>query len=286
MYDRLATAYADSKQTTKAEETLERKIRNNPDNFEYMLQLAEFQRTTGNAAAESATLAKLTQNSERTPSVHLLLGDYYSRTGRTDTAIGEYRTGAGKLTGPFQQACQAKAATLLLSRGQMAEAKSLATQLRKASPEDPECPSALWIGNDLRCRCATLDKLIHELEVYMGTTKGLDTRAVQARCPRRTLRAQLSVRDISNCSAEIIQALSTRERLLSVVEMATVEGQLILAKAINRLGRATEARELLTKLVRAYPENAEIHYQLGMLLFGNKDYGSAVRELDAASGRR
>jgi tetratricopeptide (TPR) repeat protein len=282
VYDVLAFVYMQTGQTGKAEEILSRKVHNNPGNFEYLIQLAELYRNTARPGAEAAILGGISKASSQVPAAHLLLGDYYSRTGRGDQAISEYEAGAKVLKGPELAACQSKAAILLMGRGRNREAGVFAAELRKAKPEDPDS-QALYLAVKLPdADAAELQDLIRGAEAYIARTRGLETRKVQAQLARAySARAEVETGYRQLQQGDNMGARHAGEAMIRD-QTAAFEGSVILAKALNRLGQPDAARDTLAGLIRRYPEKTDVHYQLGLVLLGTGDYEEAAREFKAA----
>src|SRR5579872_2518732 len=94
IYDLLFQHYRSENRLAEAEDILRTKVKNNPNELNYALQLAAFYASRNERERMSAVLQKLLENPQRYPEAHLRVGDFYGVLHEWPEALRQYEEGA------------------------------------------------------------------------------------------------------------------------------------------------------------------------------------------------
>src|SRR5262249_18494323 len=99
--------------------------------------LANHYALVGNRAAMLQTLQEIKSHAADYPQAYLKVGDFYLRLGDGDSAIKEYREGAGKEP-KLKLTFEKRIIEVLMRQGKRAEAADMNAQILKQDPNDPD----------------------------------------------------------------------------------------------------------------------------------------------------
>jgi tetratricopeptide (TPR) repeat protein len=139
-YMALYKLYMAEQKTAEAEQLLKEAIQNNPKSHEYMERLAYHYGVLGRRDDMLNVLAQIKAHSKDFEAVYSVVGDFYLRTGDTESALREYREGIQK--DPKRKALyQHDIISTLIRQGKRAEAAEVNNEILKENPKDPDAKS-------------------------------------------------------------------------------------------------------------------------------------------------
>lgn len=295
IYNALYVQYMRQKNTDAAEQILKDKIENNPGKGAYVLELAQHYYLTNNRTAMDVMMQKL--NDEKTyPEGHLLAGDFYFfRVREFDHAQDQYETGVKDF--PKEKVIYQKRLVELFANqtAKSREANQLLAAILKENPKDSDAVAMraalqLQSGNleQINLAANDLQSLVtknpknHLLRFNLAralAAKGqLDAarlqleEAVKLR-PDFIMARQLLTR-IYAIKGDYGNALKASEEILAI-DRNNLQAHLMRSSALLRMGDRDKAREELNYITKAYPENPEARWQVGLIDFQEKNYKEA-----------
>ena len=292
-YDALYRYYVSSKRPLEAENILRSKVKANPQQAGYLLQLAEHYRRGGKIQEMNATVATLLNDSKTFPEGLMMAGDFYNQTGDREQALKYYEQGA-RTSAEDKLAYQKRAMSVLNAMGRQDQALSLIEEALRAHDKDPELHMAralIWLNQGKAD--AALAELRQQdqnqqdnagVKYHLGRAlllKGKSNEAIAAWQES----AKLQPNFIDPKIALAGNALENRRYdeagrwadQVIAVSPGNVEAQLLRAKALQGLGRQAEAKTLLTNLRRQAPGNAAIDLELAFLSLRQNQAGEAEK---------
>lgn len=139
-YMTLYRLYMIQQKTGEAEQLLKEAIQNNPKNHNYLERLAYHYGALGRRDDMLNVLAQIKAHAKDFDAVYAVVGDFYLRTGDSDSALREYREGIQK--DPKHKAVyQHDIIQVLLHQGKRAEAAEVNNQVLKENPKDSDAKS-------------------------------------------------------------------------------------------------------------------------------------------------
>ncbi len=303
VYDLLYGVYMKSGQTEKAEEILQRKLRNNPAVGPYWIQLAEYYRVTNRVPAMTAVLERLTGDLKTFPNAPMLVGDYFSQIRDFDRAAGEYSQGLKDDPGEAPLYLR-KMATIFMAQGKNAEAAKVVDALVTLEPGDA---GARGMHVALELPGATRDKaqkIIGELQpmierqpdnfelhYFLGRAYGIkgDSGSMEEarvqyeealRLNPEYVPARLALLRIEVGRGEYSKAATTAQQVLAT-DPGNLEARLSNATALAQMGDTDHARQELQIAVEGNPGSRDARYQLATLDYGQRDFRGAEAEFQA-----
>ncbi|MEO5922735.1 MAG: tetratricopeptide repeat protein [Bryobacteraceae bacterium] len=296
MYDLLYIQYATRKQFAEAEALLRLKTENNPNNSDFVLQLATHYASLREIAKMDQTMALL-NDEKRFPTGHLSAGDfYYLRLREFDRAKGQYE--AGLTAVPKDKATyQKRLVELYAATNRNDEANKILAQVLKDTPDDSE---AVAMRAAMRLTTGNRDEVnlaVNDLQGLVSKTPGNHllhfnlARALLAKGDVEPARLQLE--ETIKLRADFVQAheflariyLSRNDATKALQESDTIlkldsknlGGHLARSSALLLLQEKDKAREELDYVMKMYPQNADARYQVGFLAWQDKDYAKAAQ---------
>lgn len=302
MYDLLYIQFIARRDYAKSEEIYRLKNENNPNNEQYVVQLASHYGLTAQKDKMEQTLGLL--NDEKTfPQGHLAAGDfYYLRLRDFERAQQQYEAGVGASSDKEKKAVyQKRLVDLYAASNRGPEADRLLTEVLKEFPKDPE-----GLAMKAAMRLATGNR--EEIELAANELQGLVAQAPENHVLHFHLgRALLAKGDLEPARVQFNETVRLRPDFIAAREFLTriylsrEDGQnaLLEAEAILKmdpnnltahLARSSallairdfsKAREELDFITKTYPNNVEARYQIGYLAFQERDYAKASQVFDA-----
>lgn len=300
IYDVLYTQYALRNRLDDGEAVLRLKVQNNPDNGNFLLQLAAHQFITKQRDAMEATIAKL-EDDQKFPNGRLLAGDFFFlRLQERDRARREYEAGIQAF--PADKAIYQKRLVELLAAGnENTQANAVLADVLKDDPDDPD---ALAMRAALRLTTGSRE----EINMAANDLQSLVTKSPNNHLLRFNLaRALLAKNQTDQARLELEEAIKLRTDFLAARELlariylakqdapkALQEADEILqldAKNLTaHLTRSSalliqndreKAHEELDYITKSYPQNADAQFQVGFLAYQEKDYTKASQVFGA-----
>jgi tetratricopeptide (TPR) repeat protein len=294
VYDALYRLYLSSGRPGEAEGILIRKVRENPKEGTYKLQLASYYASANKKTEMASAMQMFLSNPGGDPQVYLKAGDFYAALGEWSAAQQQYNLGLAA-NNKDRLLYQIRLARGLLTQNKRAEGLKVLNDALAEHPDDKDVRSlraALLLdaprtskpGEALSEFKALVDKNPDDSFFKLVYAKGLLETGDLA-----TARSQLQEvvkRDPHSVEAQVALA-NTALRLGSAkeavdhanaalaVDSGNVQGQLILGSALLRAGRPDEAASVLTQVARQVPQSIEVRLQLAYVDLHRKKYAEA-----------
>ena len=310
-YDRLYYQYMVDKQTDDAERIMKLKVENNPKSSGYVIQLAAHYVIVNRRADMDATMRRLSDEKQY-PDGHLVAGDFYlARLRESELARQQYE--AGMAAFPKEKAVYQKRLVELYARaGNNAQANQLVDALLKDSPKDPDAiamHAALLLTSGKK---EQVDQAAADLQGLVAKTPGNHllrfnyARALLAQVQNETDdirrqsgldKARLQLEDAIKTRPDFVaarelltkiylskrdpnKALQVADELLQV-DPNNLTGHLARSASLLALKNTDKAGEELNLIIKAFPENPDARYQVGLLAWQNKDFKKAEQVFES-----
>jgi tetratricopeptide (TPR) repeat protein len=284
IYDVLYSFYRQTDRMADAESVLRSKIANNPNQAEFMSQLAMHFAQIGKWAEMKAALEPLLRDSKSFADGHLVAGDFYVRVRNFDGAIQQYET--GKASDPSRKLVYEKRLVLALAaKRKPEEALRMLDEILKQEPNDAGSRmnrATLLVASG---RPSAVDKGISEIKELLSRND---------KDPSLYYRLGQAIErkgDIPGAQKEFLAAINLRpgypEALLALLETGRLlhdyKGMIryadrLLALApgnravrLNRtrgligMGAYDEARSELRRLARESPQDRDVQLELAII---------------------
>jgi tetratricopeptide (TPR) repeat protein len=295
-YDFLFAQYQAAGKTQEAEDILKLKVSNNPENADFLLELARYYAAASKPAEMNAALQRMLDRPADFPDGRIRVGDFYSSQGKLDEAIHLYREGAAaspKDATSFRK----RLVRLLAGQRKFPEALEQADTILKTKPDDQETKlarAAIWLEEgkpesldpaltELRAqvRIKPRDPVLHYQLGLALFRKGDPDGALRewtasAGMNRSYLPPRLSSTSLELAQGRPLEALRISEEILAI-EPANADARLLNAVCLIRAVRLPEARNALNRLISDSPRNLNARYQLGVLAISEGKYAEAER---------
>jgi tetratricopeptide (TPR) repeat protein len=291
IYDLLYAQYARQNNAAAAEELRKQEAANNPTQAKYVIQLARHYYYTGKKPEMEAAIQQLSDE-KRFPEGHLMAGDFYFRQLK-DAASAQAQFEAGVKAFPKDKAVyQKRLVELFAMTGKSTQANELLASILKDNSKDND---AIEMRAALMLTTGNRD----QINQAANDLQGLVTRAPQNHMYQFNLaRALLAKGDLDGAKAHLEEAIKQRKDFvlardvlariykvkgdpqkelkeseeIIVLDRNNLKAHLMRSDALLALGEKDKARGELNAIQRAYPQNPEAHYQMGLLSFEEKDY--------------
>lgn len=295
-YDLLYALYMQQNRPEDAAALLRSKVENNPQNGDYLLQLAGHYYATENTAAMDDAIQELAE-SGRYINGHLLAGDFFMARLR-DFDRGEQEYEAGIAASPDDKALyQKRLVELYASTNRNAEANRTLNQVLEDHPDDADAQAMhaalrLTTGDEEEVKLA-----VNELQALVASDQ--ENHVMQFNLGRALLaqgdltQATLTLEKAVSLRPDFVQARILLARLYLVQSDFTkalqmseeaiardpnnVSAHLSRSTALLNLGERERAREELNFIISKFPQNPDARYQIGLLAFQEKDYDQASK---------
>jgi tetratricopeptide (TPR) repeat protein len=301
LYDILYAHFMELKRPAEAEDVLKRKIANNPHNSFFVTQLCRHYWTLGQRERATPLLAQITSRSDEFSEGHLDAGNFYADNLDWNNASREYEAGIGanpknKLT------YQRHLATALLSTGRRPEAEKTLDAILKDHPDDDDARAsraalrlAAGTPQDLDQAVADLKPLVEKQPGNIKYAYQLG-RAYELKGADESAKAQyLAILGFNRSDIPTLDSLShvyLREQRFSdakrysdmwlAIDSRNPSARLVQSASLFGLGDYSQARTVLTGLIRDYPKLEGPYLQLGLLDVQEKQFDKA----EALLGKR
>lgn len=294
MYDLLYVQYARQNNVPAAEALLKLKVENNPTQARYLVQLAGHYFFTGKKAEMDAVMQQL-NDEKKFPDGHLLAGDfYYLRLRDADNGRAQYEAGVKAF--PKEKAVyQKRLVELFAQTGKSQQANDLIATILKDDPKDNDAIAMraalmLTTGNREQINAAANDlqalvtkspqnHLYHFNLARALVAKGeIEPARLQLeeaiKIRSDFIVARIMLAKIYMAKGDSAKALKESEGVIAL-DKNNLQAHLIRSSALLGMNDKDKARAELDLITKAYPQNAEARYQVGLLAYQDKDFKKA-----------
>ncbi len=294
MYELLYKLYVVSRRIPDAENILRQEVQNNPGTEAFRLNLARFYALTQRRADMEKTLQEMISDTKRFPMAHLSVGSFYALIKDDDRARREYE--AGMAANPKEKATYQRAiAILLANEGKAQEALLITNEVLKADPKDSAALAlrstlSIQAGDPQQISTAVKDlqSLVSKqpqdgnLRTELGRALMAQGRIDEARVQfEEASRIQPSVPAPKVLLAEVYSKKGDYTRALALTDEVLSANQNVLAARLIRtsallgLKDNERAKRELENLVKVAPQSMDAKYQLGYVLYTERNYKQA-----------
>ncbi|MBZ5595902.1 MAG: tetratricopeptide repeat protein [Acidobacteriia bacterium] len=294
VYDQLYGWYFKANRIADAENILKTKVKNNPKQADYILQLGLHYNRLHKSAEMSATLGRLLDNRKDFPNAPFQVGDFYMNIRNFAEAIRYYQE-AARANPQDNIACQKRITDALLAQGKKTEASSSVEQILKEQPKDESAlrvRASLWLdsrqpGNvDKALREFTALSALHPEDPLLWFQMG---RASRLKGDQETARKQFQEavarrKDFVEARFQLAAINLSQHRNSEAMQQASEilslrpndpRARMLHAVALFSSGNKASARTELTQLSRDFPQYAEPRLELGLVALSEKKYQEA-----------
>ena len=294
MYDLLYRQYLVANRPVEAQNLIENKVRNNPNEAAFALELASLYARAGRREEMKAILQRMLDNPAIFPKAHLHVGDFYAGLQEWDLALREFDEGA-KTDPKNKLEYMKRTVNLWLSQGKGEQAAGLVDQILKADPNDEQAravnASLLMKSGDpkkLDAAVAEFQNLVDKnptsavLRFNLGSAllaKG-NTEAARAQFLETRKRhkdfapALLALAELSRARKDYSETLRFTDELLKL-NPRLVPARLLRSSALMGTGDFNQARDVLMGLQRDFPQFGEAQLQLAYLDLAQRKFPAA-----------
>jgi tetratricopeptide (TPR) repeat protein len=294
VYDALYRLYSVTNRSDDARNILVRKVSNNPQHGEYILQLASFHLLDHNKPEMDKAMQMFLKNPGGDPQMHLKAGDFYASIGDWASALQQYNAGLAQASKDKLE-YKNRIARALLFQDKKPEALNTLNEILSQDSNDREAlalRAALMLdgGKSDQSRQgvsqlqALVDKSPDNLFFRFTLSKALaetgdlaGARAQLQQILKRNanfLDAQLSLADVAFRLGSFDEAVEHSQAALRI-DPKNVRAQLLQARSLMRLGSLEQAGTVLGDLSRQEPDSLDVRIELARLLLLQKRYGDA-----------
>lgn len=294
IYDLLYEQYAQRKQLPEAEGILKTKVRNNPSNSNYVLQLAAHYSVVGDSARMNETMALLA-DSKRYPDGRLMAGDFlFLRMREFERARQQYEAGLQEV--PAQKALfQKRLVELYAATNRGTDANKLLAEIERENPRDPDVlpmRAALRLSTgsaeEIAIAATELQSLVaknpsnHLLRFNLARALGAKGEIEPA---RMQLEEAIKLRPDFLAAREMLigiylakqdpsRALAVADEILQL-DPNNMTAHLSRSTALLLLGEREKSHQELDYLTANFPKNPEVQYRVGFQAWQEGDYRRA-----------
>jgi tetratricopeptide (TPR) repeat protein len=297
IYDLLYGYYLDVNRESEAENILNAKVKNNPKEADYLVQLARHYNRTQKPAEMQATLRRLLDDPTNFPKACLQVGDFYLGLRDYNLAIRYYQEGLkGNPEAKLKVAYQKRSVVALLSQGNKADAGRLAGQVVKENPTDSEAlhlHAGILLDSGKR---ENADVALREIQILTaqnpsdasllfqlglayrlkGDLNGARAQFVESLTKQNDLVAsRYELAEISLLQQRPADAVQQANRILGL-RPNDRKARLFRTGGLIAQGAAAEARGELAQLIKEFPRDTEPQLQLGLLAIAESKYLEAI----------
>ena len=281
-YMNLYRLYMIEQKTAQAEQLLKEAIQNNPKSHEYMERLAYHYGTLGRRDDMLNVLAQIKAHSKDFDAVYSVVGDFYLRTGDTDSALREYREGIQK--DPKRKALyQHDIIQVLLRQGKRAEAAEVNNQVLKENPKDADAKglSATFLleQGDVNAALTSLQAVVTSSpdnatahfqlgRAYLasGRPDGRESARQQfetaIRLQPNLIQPRLGLAELQVMHGEYEAALDSVQTILQR-DPGNSSAKMIQSQAFLGQKKYGDSANLLSGMLKTNPNDPNVYYQIG-----------------------
>jgi predicted Zn-dependent protease len=298
VYDFLFRRYLATGRIAKAQNTIETKVRNNPDEVAYALELAAYYASAGKRDQMNITIRSLLDRSASFPEVHLQVGDFYSGFQEWELALQQYDEGA-KAHPKDKLVYLKRFANVWLRQGKGEQAAGMVDQILKENPQDEEgraikasidmksgdpkkLDAALSAFQDLVAKSPANPVLRLTLgHTFMAKGNAEAARAQYLEILKRNndyAPALLAMAELTRSRNEFTETLRYADELLRLNPNQR-PARLLRASALIGAGDSIRARNELTRVLKDFPGTREAELELASLDATQKKFPEAEARL-------
>jgi tetratricopeptide (TPR) repeat protein len=299
MYNVLYVYYMQNKRVPDAERILQRKVENNPQQGNYLVELAAHYLFTKQNDQVDAVMRRLSDE-KQFPEGHLLAGDFlYFRARDFERARAQYE--AGEKAFPHDKAVyQKRLVELLTTSGHSQDANQLLATILKESPNDSDAvamrAALMLVTGDLK----QINQAVNDLQSLVAKTP--DNHLLRFNLAR----AYVAKNDMDQARLQLEAAIKSRPDFILARDMLTriylnksdyskalkeadetialdkndLPARLNRSSALMGIGDSQKARQELDNVLSIAPNNMDARYQAGYLAWTEKDYKRAQQVFD------
>jgi len=297
IYNLLYGFYLDANRESEAENILKAKVKNNPKEADYLVQLARHYNHTHKPAETEATLRRLLNDPTNFPEARLQVGDFYLELRNYDLAIRYYQEGLnGNPEAKLRVAYQKRSVVALLSQGNKAGAAGLAGQIVKENPTDNEAlhlHAGILLDGGKR---ENAEVAVREFQILTSQNPSDASLLLQLG------QAYRLKGDLNRARVQYVESLTKQDDLVAArYELAEISllqqrpadavqqtnrilglrpndrrARLIRTRGLIAQGAGAEARGELAQLIKEFPRDTEPQLQLGLLAIAESKFPEAV----------
>jgi len=297
IYDLLYGFYLDANREPEAENILNAKVKNNPKEADYLLQLARHYNYTQKLAEMQATLRRLLDDPANFPKARFEVGDFYLGLRNYTLAIRYYQEGLNRNPeAKLRVAYQKRSVMALLSQGNKADAAGLAGQVVKENPTDSEAlhlHAGILLDSGKR---ENADVAVREFQILTSQNPSDASLLLQLG------QAYRLKGDLNRARVQFVESLTKQNDLVAArYELAEISllqqrpddtvqqankilelrpndrrARLFRTGGLIAQGAWAEARAELAQLIKDFPRDTEPQLQMGLLAIAESKYPDAI----------
>jgi tetratricopeptide (TPR) repeat protein len=299
-YMNLYRLYRAEGKKPEAEQLLKEAIQNNPKTPIYMERLAAHYGELGRRDDMLNVLAQIKAHAKDFGAVYSVVGDFYLRTGDTDSALREYREGV--LKDPSRKALyQHDIISTLIRQGKRGEAAEVNNQVLKENPKDADAKSLKAtflldqgdVNNALTQLQAVVtsspDNAVAHFELgraYLASNRPDGKESARQQFERaialqpNLLQPRIGLAQLQVDRGEYEAALDTVQSILQK-DPGSLAARVIQSEAYVKQKKFEDSNNLLAGMVKSNPNSPDVYYQVGKSLLAQ----GKAKEAEAAFQR-
>jgi tetratricopeptide (TPR) repeat protein len=299
-YMNLYRLYMVEQKTPEAEQLLKEAIQNNPKTPVYLERLAFHYGALGRRDDMLNVLAQIKAHAKDFEAVYSVVGDFYLRTGDTESALREYREGI--LKDPTRKTLyQHDIISTLLRQGKRAEAAEVNNQVLKENPKDPDATSLratfLLDQGDVNNALTQLqgvvtsspDNAVAHFQLgraYLASNRPDGPESARQQFERaialqpNLIQPRIGLAQLQVVRGEYEAALDTVQAILQR-DPGSVAAKVIQSQAYLGQKKFEDSKNLLTGMMKSNPNSPDVYYQFGKSLLAE----GKAKEAEAAFQR-
>ena len=299
-YMNLYRLYMVEQKTPEAEQLLKEAIQNNPKTPVYLERLAFHYGALGRRDDMLNVLAQIKAHAKDFEAVYSVVGDFYLRTGDTESALREYREGI--LKDPTRKTLyQHDIISTLLRQGKRAEAAEVNNQVLKENPKDPDATSLratfLLDQGDVNNALTQLqgvvtsspDNAVAHFQLgraYLASNRPDGPESARQQFERaialqpNLIQPRIGLAQLQVMRGEYEAALDTVQAILQR-DPGSVAAKVIQSQAYLGQKKFEDSKNLLTGMMKSNPNSPDVYYQFGKSLLAE----GKAKEAEAAFQR-
>jgi tetratricopeptide (TPR) repeat protein len=294
IYDFLYRQYLTTGRAAQAEEVLKTKVKNNPTNADYTLELAAHYFGLHKQADMQATLQRLLDDPKNFPLARLTVGDFYTRLRDYPDAMQNYEQGA-RSDSKDKVLYQKRIANAFLVQGKSGDALPIVEQILKENPKDHE---ALLIQDSLLLRSGKAEEVdqagrellalsketpkdaavwfgLGQAKQLQGDAEGARTEYLEAlKVQQNYLPARYALAELGLVNQRPQEALQQTNEILKV-RPDDSRARLLHARSLAATGNDSGAQDELNAMAKGAPRNTQVQLELALVALSQHKYEEA-----------
>ena len=294
VYDALYRLYIANNRPADAENILIRKIKENPKQPSYILQLAAHYARTGKKTEMAGALESYLKGAGTDPAAHLQAGDFYGAIGDWASAVQQYNVGLAA-SGKDKQVYQNRIARALLLQNKRDEGLKMlnaAIAQNQNNEEAKTLRAALLLGADAQGKPNVGVKEFQDLadknpddlslkfvfaKARMESGDFTGARATLQQILKRLpnfLDAHVMLADIAFKQGNMVQSAQEAQAALEI-DPSNLRAQMLRGSALARQGNLDEAGFVLGRLSERVPQSVDVRLELAYVALNKRRYADA-----------